>query len=163
MSYGGRPGHGHDRLGQDALAPKVLVSEAIRGPGATVISRSERRPQLLARSPSKPCAMAVPGHSIHARHSPPVRLHQWPDTATQPPPEVSARIRALMPSGGARRQRSLFEEYPSRSSNASPPCKPRWGNPGRWKGSIRSRSSVSISRQLLVAYLRIAAIMAAES
>jgi conjugal transfer pilus assembly protein TraD len=101
---------GTTRSGKTRLL-EVLASEAIRGPGAVVILDPKGDRELLARCAAeahrqgRPFALITPAFPQQS-----ARINVL-DTATTPA-EVSARIRALMPSGGARGSDPFFEEYP---------------------------------------------------
>ena len=101
---------GTTRSGKTRLL-EVLASEAIRGPGAVVILDPKGDRALLARCAAearrhgRPFALITPAFPAQS-----ARINVL-DTATTPA-EVSARIRALMPSAGARASDPFFEEYP---------------------------------------------------
>lgn len=101
---------GTTRSGKTRLL-EVLASEAIRGEGSVVVLDPKGDRELLARCAAeaqrqgRPFALITPAFPQHS-----ARLNVL-DTATTPA-EVSARIRALMPSGGARGTDPFFEEYP---------------------------------------------------
>jgi conjugal transfer pilus assembly protein TraD len=101
---------GTTRSGKTRLL-EVLASEAIRGPGAVVVLDPKGDRALLARCAAeaqrqrRPFALLTPAFPQQS-----ARLNVL-DTATTPA-EVSARIRALMPSAGARASDPFFEEYP---------------------------------------------------
>jgi conjugal transfer pilus assembly protein TraD len=90
---------------------EVLAAEAIRGPGAVVVFDPKGDRDLLVRCAAeahrqgRAFALLTPAFP---RQSACLNVL---DTATTPA-EVSARIRALMPSGGARGSDPFFEEYP---------------------------------------------------
>ena len=89
----------------------MLATAAIHAPGACVILDPKGDRDLLvrcareARNAHKPFAMLTPALPDRS-----ARINML-GTATTPA-EVSARIRALMPSGGARGSDPFFEEYP---------------------------------------------------
>jgi conjugal transfer pilus assembly protein TraD len=101
---------GTTRSGKTRLL-EVLASEAIRGPGAVIVLDPKGDRELLARCAAesqrqgRPFALITPAFPQQS-----ARINVL-DTATTPA-EVSARIRALMPSGGARGSDPFFEEYP---------------------------------------------------
>jgi conjugal transfer pilus assembly protein TraD len=90
---------------------EVLASEAIRGEGAVVVMDPKGDRELLARCAAeaqrqgKPFALITPAFPAQSA------TMNVLGTATTPA-EVSARIKALMPSGGARGSDPFFEEYP---------------------------------------------------
>ena len=101
---------GTTRSGKTRLL-EVLAAEVIRGPGAVVILDPKGDRELLARCAAEaqrqqpPFALLTPAFPAHS-----ARMNVL-DTATTPA-EVATRIRALMPSGGARVSDPFFEEYP---------------------------------------------------
>ena len=101
---------GTTRSGKTRLL-EVLASEAIRGAGAVVVMDPKGDRALLARCAAeaqrqhRPLALITPAFPQQSAHI------NVLETATTPA-EVSARIRALMPSAGARASDPFFEEYP---------------------------------------------------
>lgn len=101
---------GTTRSGKTRLL-EVLAAEVIRGPGAVVVLDPKGDRELLARCAAeaqraqRPFALLSPAFPQQS-----ARMNVL-DTATTPA-EVATRIRALMPSGGARLSDPFFEEYP---------------------------------------------------
>jgi conjugal transfer pilus assembly protein TraD len=101
---------GTTRSGKTRLL-EVLAAETVRAPGAVVVLDPKGERELLARCAAeahrhgKPFALITPAFPQQS-----ARINVL-DTATTPA-EVSARIRALMPSAGARANDAFFEEYP---------------------------------------------------
>jgi conjugative coupling factor TraD (SXT/TOL subfamily) len=101
---------GTTRSGKTRLL-EVIASEAIRGPGSIVILDPKGDRELLARCAAeahrrgRPFALITPAFPAQS-----ARMNVL-DTCTTPA-EVSARICALMPSGGDRGSDPFFREYP---------------------------------------------------
>lgn len=142
---------GTTRSGKTRLL-EVLASEAIRGEGAVVVLDPKGDRALLARCAAeaqrqgRPFALITPAFPDQS-----ARLNVL-DTATTPA-EVSARIRALMPSGGARGSDPFFEEYPLALVERLAAVQATLGQPWTLEGLY----PVSVVRlhleQLLAAYL----------
>lgn len=101
---------GTTRSGKTRLL-EVLAADVIRGPGAVVILDPKGDRELLARCAAeahrqqRPFALLSPAFPAHS-----ARMNVLDTAGT--PAEVAARIKALMPSGGARQGDPFFEEYP---------------------------------------------------
>jgi conjugal transfer pilus assembly protein TraD len=101
---------GTTRSGKTRLL-EVLAAEVIRGPGAVVILDPKGDRDLLARCAAeasrqgRPFACLSPAFPAQS-----ARMNVLETAGT--PAEVAARIKALMPSGGARQGDPFFEEYP---------------------------------------------------
>jgi len=142
---------GTTRSGKTRLL-EVLAAEAIRGPGAVVILDPKGDRELLARCAAeahrqgRPFALITPAFPQQS-----ARINVL-DTATTPA-EVSARIRALMPNGGARGSDPFFEEYPLALIERLAAVQAALGHP--W--TLAGLYSVSVLRlhmeRLLLAYL----------
>lgn len=143
---------GTTRSGKTRLL-EVLAAEVIRGPGAVVILDPKGDRDLLARCAAeahrqgRPFACLSPAFPAQS-----ARLNVLDTAGT--PAEVAARIKALMPSGGARQGDPFFEEYPlallERLATVQAALGQRWTLEGLYAPAVLRQHLEA----LLAAYLR---------
>jgi conjugal transfer pilus assembly protein TraD len=143
---------GTTRSGKTRLL-EILAAEVIRGPGAVVILDPKGDRDLLARCAAeahrqgRPFACLSPAFPAQS-----ARLNVLDTAGT--PAEVAARIRALMPSGGARQGDPFFEEYPlallERLATVQAALGQRWTLEGLYAPAVLRHHLEA----LLAAYLR---------
>jgi conjugal transfer pilus assembly protein TraD len=131
---------------------EVLATEVIRGPGAVVILDPKGDRELLVRCAAeahrqqRPFAVVTPASPQHS-----ARLNVLATATT--PAEVSARIRALMPSAGGRTTDPFFEEYPLALIERLAAAQATLGHPWSLEGLYPPAVLRSHFEQLLAAYL----------
>ncbi|MGE3540233.1 MAG: type IV secretion system DNA-binding domain-containing protein [Candidatus Tectimicrobiota bacterium] len=143
---------GTTRSGKTRLL-EVLAAEVIRGPGAVLILDPKGDRDLLARCAAeaqrqgRPFACLSPAFPAQS-----ARLNVLDTAGT--PAEVAARIKALMPSGGARQGDPFFEEYPlaliERLATVQQALGQRWTLEGLYAPAVLRQHLEA----LLAAYLR---------
>jgi conjugal transfer pilus assembly protein TraD len=143
---------GTTRSGKTRLL-EVLAAEVFRGPGAVVILDPKGDRDLLARCAAeahrqgRPFACLSPAFPAQS-----ARMNVLDTAGT--PAEVAARIKALMPSGGARQGDPFFEEYPlallERLATVQATLGQRWTLEGLYAPAVLRHHLEA----LLAAYLR---------